>query len=468
MRDKKRVWEIFSFYDRSGLERRLARMAEKGWLLEKIGTSLWTYRRIPPRKLTFCVYWFPTASAFDPEPSEEQRTFYDFCQHTGWVLAASYGQMQVFYNEAEDPTPIETDPMTAVDAIHRAVKRTTLPIQLVLLVMALVNGALFISRLLNDPVGILASAGNLFTGLCWVDVILMAAVECGSYFLWRRRAVRAAEQGEFWEAKGPTKFQLGSLTVMGVGLVYYLISILISGRRMMYAITLLMFGVYLPCVYGLVGGVRALLKRLRVSTAVNRAVTIVSAFAVSFGLIGAITMGTLFASSHGWFAGRDEETYTYHGTTFTARRDTLPLTVEDLLGVDYDGYSREQRVEQSLLLAQYEMTQRARFDAADYKEMPRLEYTVTLVRVPALYDLCKNAVLADWEDDWLPEGMRDYALSVDSAPWGAKEAYRLTSQEYGPRNRFLLCYEDRLVEIRFGDWTPTPEQMALTGETLGA
>ena len=36
MRDKRRVMEIFSFYDRSGLERRLAAMAEKGWLLEKI------------------------------------------------------------------------------------------------------------------------------------------------------------------------------------------------------------------------------------------------------------------------------------------------------------------------------------------------------------------------------------------------------------------------------------------------
>ena len=38
MKDKRRVMEIFSFYDRSGLERRLAAMAEKGWLLEKIGS----------------------------------------------------------------------------------------------------------------------------------------------------------------------------------------------------------------------------------------------------------------------------------------------------------------------------------------------------------------------------------------------------------------------------------------------
>ena len=33
-------------------------------------------------------------------------------------------------------------------------------------------------------------------------------------------------------------------------------------------------------------------------------------------------------------------------------------------------------------------------------------------------------------------------------------------------NRFLLCYDDRIVVIDF-DWSPTPEQMAIVGEKLG-
>lgn len=144
MKDKKRVLATVSFYDRSGLEKRLARMAENGWLLEGIGSLLWTYRRIEPKKLTFCVCWFPAASTFDPGPSEEQQTFYDFCEHTGWVLAGSYGQMQVFYNESPDPVPIETDPVMEVDAIHRAAKRTTLPSHLTLLALALFSGGLFV------------------------------------------------------------------------------------------------------------------------------------------------------------------------------------------------------------------------------------------------------------------------------------------------------------------------------------
>ena len=467
MKDKKHVMEIFSFYDRSGLERRLAAMAEKGWLLEKIGSTLWTYRRTEPQKRTFCVCWFPRASAFDPEPSEEQQTFYDFCEYTGWILAASYGQMQVFYNDRPDPVPIETDPVMEVDAIHRAAKRTSLPSHLVLLALALLSGGLFVSRLLGDPVGVLASATNLFTGVDWIVLIVLEAVECGSYFLWHHRAVEAAEQGEFLEAKSHRTFQIICLAVVGIGLLYYFASILTSGNRMMTVIALLMFGVYLPGVYLLTRGVMAFLKKKKASAGVNRTVTLLSAFVGAFLLIGGITWSVLFGSTRGWFAGSDE-TYEYHGEIFTAPQDKLPLTVEDLLDVDYDGYIREQTNQQSLLLAQYEARQRPRFDAVDFREMPTLEYTVTLVKVPALYGICKNAFLADWEDDWRPDGHKDYTMSIDPAPWGAEDAYQLANQEYGPDNAFLLCYKDRLVEIDFSHgWDVTPEQMALVSEKIG-
>lgn len=467
MRDKKRTWGACSLYDRSGMEKRLAQMAEKGWLLEGIGSLLWTYRRIEPKKLTFCVCWFPTASAFDPEPSEEQRTFYDFCEHTGWVLAGASGQMQVFYNEAPDPVPIETDPVMEVDAIHRAAKRTTLPSHLTLLTLALFSGGLFVFRLLQDPVGVLSSGVNLFTGMCWALLILQAAVECGSYFLWHRRAVRAAEQGEFYEAGGHRTFQKICLAAFWLGMLYFLVSILTSGNRTMMVTALLMFGVYMPGLFLVTRGVMSLLKKKKAPAGVNRLVTLLSAFVAALLLMNAIIFGVLSGSSNGWFAV-GEDTYEYQGGTFSAPQDELPLTVEDLLDVDYSGYLREQTRQQSFLLAQYESRQYPRFDAPDYKEMPCLDYTVTLVKVPALYGVCKNALLADWEGDWLPEGHRDYTLSIDPTPWGAEEAYRLANQDYGPGNTFLLCYQDRLVEIQFSHgWFVTPEQMALVSEKIG-
>ncbi len=471
MKETKRRLETFSFYDRTGLEEHLARMAAEGWLLDKIGQFLWHYRRIEPKKLTFSVTYFPKASAFDPEPSEEQETFYDFCRHTGWVLAASSAQLQVFYNEGPDPVPIETDPVLEVESIHRTMKRSFLPSQLMLLALAVLDVGLLVWRLIDDPIGLLASPASVLTAMCWVLVFVLAGVELGGYFWWHRKAVKAAEQGEFLDSRSHRKLQIGALVLLGLGVVYYMLSVALSGSRMMMAVAVLMFCVYVPGLFLLVRGVMGWLKRKKVSAKVNRVVTIVSGLVVAYLFVGAITFGILFGSTHGWFAEQDEETYEYHGNTFTAAQDQLPLTVEDLLDVEYEGYSREHRGSESIFLAQYQGYQRARFDAERYKEMPRLEYTVTVVKAPFLYDLCREHLLLDRAERWnrnMPESAWYFYEPTDPVPWGAEAAYRWTDREYGPRNTFLLCWPDRFVEIEFDqEWEVTPAQMAVVGEKLG-
>ena len=60
---KKRV-ELYSIWDHTGLEDHLARMAERGWLVEKIGNLFWSYRRVAPKRRAFCVTYCPKASDF--------------------------------------------------------------------------------------------------------------------------------------------------------------------------------------------------------------------------------------------------------------------------------------------------------------------------------------------------------------------------------------------------------------------
>ena len=117
MKDTKRRLEVFSFYDRAHIERHLEAMAARGWLLERMGKFGWVYRRIEPKRLTFHVSYFPDASDFDPGPTWGQLTFQDFCERTGWQLACSSAQMQVFYNEGPDPLPIETDPALELEVL---------------------------------------------------------------------------------------------------------------------------------------------------------------------------------------------------------------------------------------------------------------------------------------------------------------------------------------------------------------
>lgn len=464
MRDTKRRLELFSFHDRTGLARHLEAMAAKGWLLEKIGPAGWVYRRTEPRKLTFYISYYPRASAFDPAPSEDQNTFYDFCEHTGWVLAASYGQMQIFYNERENPVPIETDPVVEVETIRRAAGKNMLISHGVLLAVGLLNSWLYVARLLRDPPGVLSSPANLFTGLCWTQLLLICAVELGGYFRWLRRARRAAQQGEFLETRSHPLVQKLALGIVGAGLLYYGVTVLLTGNTMYRTIAVLMF-LYVMVVVILVNGVKELLKHWKVRTGINRAVTFASSFILSFGIMGGIVFGVLAASSRGAFAG-ENDTYTYHGSTFVLYNDQLPLAVEDLTGMAYEGYVRQRNGEESLLLGQLEVWQTPRFDNPNYRELPTLRYTITEVKAPFLYDICKNSLLRQITDTDFPEGHRDYYEARDAAPWGAAEAYQEVSQAWGPRNRYLLCYEKRIVEIRF-DWEPAPEQMAIVAEKLG-
>ena len=142
--------------------------------------------------------------------------------------------------------------------------------------------------------------------------------------------------------------------------------------------------------------------------------------------------------------------------------------MEDLLPVEYDGYIRRRTSDESFMLGQFEMEQEARLDAKHFGDMPGLRYTITEVRLSFLYDLCKNALLRKQNitrNLHIPEGHKSLYQPADAAPWNALEAYQLFDQDTGARNRYLLCYEKRIIEIDF-DWTPTLEQMAVTAKKL--
>lgn len=471
MTETKRRLETFSFYDRTGMETHLAHMAEQGWLLERIGQFFWHYRRIEPKKLAFSVCYFPKASAFDPEPSEDQQTFYDFCEHSGWVLAAANAQLQVFYNERENPVPIETDPVLEVESIHRTMMRSFLPSQIMLLVVALLDVALLVWQLIDNPIALLASPASTLTAMCWVLVFVLIGVELSSYFWWHHRAALAAERGEFLATGSHRKLQSGALLLLGLGVAYFMLSVALSGSRMMIALSIFMFFVYVPGLFVLIWGVKGWLKRKKVAAKVNRAVTFVAAVVAAYLFVGAVTFGLLLGSNHGWFAEQDEGTYQYDGKTLTVHQDQLPLTVADLMDVDYEGYSREHHGQESLFLAQYSAYQHPRFDAEHYREMPTLEYTVTVVKAPFLYGMCRDHLLLDRAERWnrdMPESEWYSYEPTDPAPWGAESAYRWTNRELGPTNDFLLCYPDRLVELTLEHgWEITPAQMAVVGEKLG-
>lgn len=105
------------------------------------------------------------------------------------------------------------------------------------------------------------------------------------------------------------------------------------------------------------------------------------------------------------------------------------------------------------------------FCEENYADIPQLEYTAYRVRIPALYNLCKNRLIYEQEELY-PLDKHEYKAE-DGKAWGANEAYRLYDLEYGVENKYLLCYDNLLVEIDF-DWEPTATQKAVVSEKLGS
>ena len=466
MRDRKRKIEPYSFYDHSGISRHFEQMASRGWMIEELSNFGWCYRRIEPQELHFSVTYYPKASEFDPKPSEEQKRFYDFCEHTGWKLACASAQMQIFYNEQEHPIPIETDPVVEVDIIHKACKKSFLSSYAVLLFLSVLNGGMFISRLLGDPISLLSSSTNLSTGICWAMLFVFCIAEFINYFTWHKKAVKAAEEGVFLETPNTSLLQKGLLIGVAALLLYWIVTLIFMSDSLERTVFISCF-LYMGALLYLVNAIKKFLKKKNVSAGTNRTITFLSSFVLSFAMIGSITFFTLYGLNHGLFNG-NEETYEHNGATFTLHNDELPLTVEDIFDIDFDGYIKERRANESLLLAELVMRQHARFDAEEFDEMPTLEYTIVIVKVPFLYDFCKKDLYYrgdDTLDNTWPDEMKDIYKSENPAAWKAKEAYRLHYSDGSPGNRYLLCYDDYLVDIRF-DQELTNEQIAIAAEKL--
>lgn len=466
MKNRKRRIESLSFYDHSGISKHLEKMALKGWLIEKITNWGWIYKKIEPQKLHFTITYYPKASEFDPEPSEAQKRFYDFCEHTGWILACASAQMQIFYNEQENPIPIETDPVVEVDIIHKACKKNFIPAYTVLLLLSILNGAMFISRVLGHPIDLLSNPTNLSTGLCWTMLFVFCLAEFINYFTWHKKAVKAAEEGYFLDTPNTSVLQKSLLIGVFGLLIYWIMTFVLMDDNLQSTIFVIMF-LYMMTLIFIVNAIKNLLKKKKASAGTNRTITIISSFVLSFAMMSGITFFTIFAISHGFFE-EDNETYEHNGATFVIHNDELPLTVEDLFDVDYDGYIKERRTNESLLLGEFVMTQRPRFDAVDFDEMPTLEYTIVHVKVPFLYDWCKEQLYYEGDttkNETYPTDMKSIYQPQDATPWNANEVYRLYSSDGTPLYRYLLCYDNQLIDIRF-DSELTSDQIAIVAEKL--
>ena len=472
--NKKRELNLYAFYDHTGLERHLEKMAANGWMLESVGTYALRYRRCEPKKLRFAVVYYPKSDSFCPdEPNHENLTFWDYCAGAGWQIVTQRGDTHIFYNENLDAVPIETEAVVQVETMERAkkgyVRSNTITVACMLPTMLY----LWATELRRDPVAFLADGYDLTMMLMIFVMILLFGVELLGYRLWLRKAKRNARELGIFTPTHSSRW-LSFLRSIWIFVFWALMVIPLLFRSAGPRIVLVSIGsVLVPIGGGVLAG--KLVRKRNVPPKKRRlilALTVLCSALLSVMLmVGVMTYGI----SSGWFddVPKNAEEYTYSYTVGGSPRvgylyhDELPLYIQDLTDTDYDRYSCE-AIERgsSVFVRQVEYRQELPYDVRWSDEndppLPELSYTVIDVKLAPLFDFCLQSTLRA-EDRYGSE-----YRETDPAPWGVDRVWQLWEiGDSEPLNTWLLVCGQRIVEFKPRDFSPDAAQMAVIGEKLG-
>ena len=420
---------VFSFYDHTGMTTHLEEMAQRGWLLDKMN-ALWRYRKIEPQRLRFAVVYFPEVTGFEPETPRGHVRMEELCAGTGWQLAATAGKFQIYYNEEADPVELETDPVSQVAVIHRAMKKNFLPSYIMLAIMAAMQLAMQITNLTRDfglshsgVVYYLSSVSWMMIPT-WSILLLLYVLDVSRYLLWYRKAKKRAEEGLMTPSVNSRWVQSLALWLLAGVVLSWVTTGALTGFM------LLFFGAMA------VAGVLAVLaskwmKRMKVSAKVNELVTCGIAVVLMLAF-----MVTLMPTMIGSGGAEDGES------------DNVPLRLEDIGYAAAEGRVNMDTQSSPLVFRTY---------VWQWLECPQelveLEYIVADVHVKLLWDAC----VADF--------LKNGAQSVEAAPWQADAAWKVQERFSSEDFVYVLCWGDRLVWLDL-EQEPSDGQKTVISEKL--
>ena len=437
MRQKKAIIPTFEFHDRTGIQKYLEKQAQKGWMLTQLGKYRWKFQRTEPRKLHFAVVYFPEADLFDPAPGEAEVTFREFCAHSGWILAGSNAQMQIFYSEQEDPTPIETDPLLEVENIHKAMKRGNLPGYWLLILSALLQLWVQGMAIHNDVLRYLSHNINLLMAANWSILLFLVVYHLVHYHRWHRKAVIMARNQNLFPETRSARLLTNILTaLLGLGFLVVIVTMENRGQALLLILSV-------AAVYGIMTLTELVRKKMQKDgwdAPTNRKTTQITT--VVLVLVLYFVLAPAMADVLDVDTQKDRE-------------ETLAVTIWDLLGGDAEDYGVFYLTDQESMLLKYQHIHQFP------EEIIRtdLQYELVNVKMPFLYEFCLARLMG------VPAYIENGAYrEIDPTPWGADRAWQLFEGEKA-RDWYVLCYGDTILEI-IPTWAFTKEQIAIIAESM--
>jgi len=444
MKNTKRLMLMnYNYYKE--IEQKLELYAKKGLVLEKMGPYLWTFKKTEPQNLKYTVTYFAEGSVFNPHPTDNQQTYFDYAKAAGWDFVCEYNQMQIFCSSLENPPEFETDEKEKLENIHKCMKKSFVVSQLLMLVVFALNLFLRLNSLKRNPTDFLSSNIDLATLLMFFSIILYSSYTLINYYMWYNKSKKSVDiGGSIIENFNKTR------RYFDIGYLIFLFSLV--GYMFMHLLTNTAFGiialsvVQLPLFALIFWGSITLLKRRKISANANKIISISLLI-----ITGVLYLGFIFYSIPRFsFSERSNKPYTtvdwevYEGMTREYRlySDKIPLTCEDLYGhIDFEYYSYEADVEDTPMLhrSHYSQTRPPMKNAP-----PKLEYSIYKPK----FEFVKNIVVSDLTklEDWSDRKLE----TLDNAIFSTEKAYAFYYENPNEKlfsSEYILVFTDKIIQI---------------------
>lgn len=419
MKDRKTMWPRFASRNRNRMIAFLENQALKGWLFDGFGGYGWKFRRIEPKKLRFSVVYFSTSDKDNLDEKLKMEEFREFCAHDGWQFAGASESMHVFYSERENPTPIQTDPVLEVESIVKA-QGKGMGKSLALLSVIWVLAAFFVWQENRGSVILLLTHqwgvwGFLLCVTCLLEILFFTV----KFKIWEKKARRQAlEYGEFLDE---SPMMAMTNWVVGGWLVLVVAALIFAAGWKVFLWRMSTWGLMVTAMFIAWGR----LKEKNHDKQELYLRVFVAYFLIHF-------IGTIIADGVSEKLNVGFDLNAPEGSAWVQYQEVPPLDAgECTIDLRETGFLARYRVEGT-----------------------EATYTVVEVKTGFLYNLC------------LDEMLHEHFFPADAAPWGAQRAYQLGVSESPSNPWWILCYEDRIVEISLPEM-PTAEQKTLVGQRLG-
>ena len=444
MKNTKRLMLMnYNYYKE--IEQKLELYAKKGLVLEKMGPYLWTFKKTEPQNLKYTVTYFAEGSVFNPHPTDNQQTYFDYAKAAGWDFVCEYNQMQIFCSSLENPPEFETDEKEKLENIHKCMKKSFVVSQLLMLVVFALNLFLRLNSLKRNPTDFLSSNIDLATFLMFFCIILYSSYTLINYYMWYNKSKKSVDMGgSIIENFNKTRryFDIGYLIFLFSLVGYMFIHLLTNTAFGIIALSV----VQLPLFALIFWGSITLLKRRKISANANKIISISLLI-----ITGVLYLGFIFYSIPRFsFSERSNKPYTtvdwevYEEMTREYRlySDKIPLTCEDLYGhIDFEYYSYEAGEEDTPMLhrSHYSQTRPPMKNAP-----PKLEYSIYKPK----FEFVKNIVVSDLTklEDWSDRKLE----TLDNTIFSTEKAYAFYYEEANEKlfsGEYILVFTDKIIQI---------------------